>query len=314
MPLLVTGAAGRWDRTPKTCIRTVRHRLTACPDLGDARRTQCDAFDWALDQLEATPALKVSARAGEDTLWKRLTAARASGALERAPLALQRAATAQAHTAFALRETALAEKARVTLTEQDEETTPRTLRRLAKPLKPARAYRRSHPSKRPRRQAIHVLEGVRVVDGARCKLRVLGVGIVTTRNPVNEIPRSAQLVERNGSHWLHIQHGETWPEPKDADGPPSDSMPESPTRCPTTRVCTGNDRTPLCCSTKPSASTGTADDAAAKARANGAGSAHRRNVCVGSPIAFRTPPSGTSRRTSVRPTTSSCSRICRSAT
>ena len=57
MPLIVTGGAGHWNRTPKMRLHTVKYRLDACPDLGKAREIQREAFDWALQVLEHHPAL-----------------------------------------------------------------------------------------------------------------------------------------------------------------------------------------------------------------------------------------------------------------
>ena len=44
MPLLLTGKQGRWSRTPKAHVHTVRYRLTACPDLRLARAVQCEEY------------------------------------------------------------------------------------------------------------------------------------------------------------------------------------------------------------------------------------------------------------------------------
>ena len=163
--------------------------------------------------------ITLKVRTKGDSLWKRLTDARADGTIERAPLVLQRAATAQSHEAFTLRETHLAEKARVALTEQDQGTGPRAIRRLTKPPKDPCTYRRSHPSKQHRRQAVHVLEGVCVQDKDRRTVRVRGVGTIKLRDPVHGPVSSAQLVERKDQVWLHVQHGREWPEPKPTDGP-----------------------------------------------------------------------------------------------
>ena len=59
MPLIVTGGAGHWNRTPKMRLHTVKYRLAACADLGKAREIQREAFDWALQVLEHHPALPV---------------------------------------------------------------------------------------------------------------------------------------------------------------------------------------------------------------------------------------------------------------
>ena len=216
MPLLMTGGRGRWDRTPKSHVWTTRHLVKSAPPLDDARRVQDRAYDWALGELANTPSLKVVARG--DSLWKRLTMARSDGTLERAALALQRAATAQAHEAFALRNAHLSEKASLALAEQEEATTPRTVRQLSKTPKPTACYLRSHPSKQAHRRAVSVLEGVRVIDASGTRVRVQGVGIVHVRDPVIAPVSSAQIVERRGALWLHVQHGDRWPEPKPAGG------------------------------------------------------------------------------------------------
>ena len=89
MPLIVTGARGKWDRTPKGRLHTVKYRLDACPDLGQARAVQRDAFDWAMEVLERHHDLPVRpAKAGQQSLWGKLTRARMSGKLPRAPLTL----------------------------------------------------------------------------------------------------------------------------------------------------------------------------------------------------------------------------------
>ena len=124
MPLLVTGARGPWSRTPTRRVWTERYRIVSCPRLGEARAVQREAFDWALGEMETSPGLPVRARAGHDSLWRRLTGARADGALPRAPLALQRAASAQAHEAFAKREAHLEAKARTVALEQSEDPYP----------------------------------------------------------------------------------------------------------------------------------------------------------------------------------------------
>ena len=220
MPLIVTGARGKWDRTPKGRIHTVKYRLDACPDLGEARAVQRDGFDWAMEVLERHHNLPVRpAKAGQKSLWGKLTRARMSGELPRAPLTLQRAACAQAHTAFALREEHREAKAQKALREQDEDgVTPRTLRRLAKGPKPDEAYRRAHASKRHRRQAIHVLEGVQVNPKDPRSVRVRGVGTVRARREVAGTPRSAQIVEDGAKRWLHVQYGEKTAPPKDPQG------------------------------------------------------------------------------------------------
>ena len=82
-----------------------------------------------------------------------VTAARGNGSVSKASLNLQRAATSQAHEAFALRKASLEEKARLALTEHDEDVSSRTLRRLARTPKPMGEYRRGHPSKRSGRVA-----------------------------------------------------------------------------------------------------------------------------------------------------------------
>ena len=84
--------------------------------------------------------------------------------------------------------------------------------------KPAACYLRSHPSKQARRRAVSVLEGVRVIDASGTRVRVQGVGIVHVRDPVIAPVSSAQIVERRGALWLHVQHGDRWPEPKPAGG------------------------------------------------------------------------------------------------
>ena len=217
MPLLVTGARGPWSRTPTRRVWTERYRIVSCPRLGEARAVQREAFDWALGEMETSPGLPVRARAGHDSLWGRLTGARAHGALPRAPLALQRAASAQAHEAFAKREAHLEAKARTVALEQSEDPAPRVVRRLARPPKAPARYRRSHPANLRRRQAIAVLEGVRVA-GPRA-VHVPGLGSVTIERDVVDTPRSVQVVEEAGRPaWLHVQHGEALPTPKDPYG------------------------------------------------------------------------------------------------
>ena len=88
---------------------------------------------------------------------------------------------------------------------------------LLKGPKPIAAYLRCHPSKQHHRQAISVLEGVRILeDGKTVKVR--GVGTLTLEDAVHKPIRSAQIVLRKGQLWLHAQHGEIIPEPKDLDG------------------------------------------------------------------------------------------------
>ena len=65
---------------------------------------------------------------------------------------------------------------------------------------------------------VSVLEGVRVIDASGTRVRVQGVGIVHVRDPVIAPVSSAQIVERRGALWLHVQHGDRWPEPKPAGG------------------------------------------------------------------------------------------------
>ena len=217
MPLIIPSdnRKQRWDRTPKSHIRTRRYEVRSAPDLARPRAIQRQAYDWALKTLDANPNLKVRARG--DSLWARLTRARHNGTLPREPVVLQRAATNQAHAVFEMLEKHREEKAQKTLTEQDEKTTPRTLRRLATPPRHITEYFRSYPSKQHRRQAIAVLEGVTTnEDGTTVK--VPGIGQVTLNDPVHEPIRSAQLVERNGKLWLHAQHGEKLPEPKSREG------------------------------------------------------------------------------------------------
>ena len=218
MPLIIPSEArGRsWDRTPKSTIETRRYEVLEGPRLDGARAVQREAFDWALGMLERHPYLKV--RAKGDSLWSRLTRARAQGNLPRATVNLQRAAVAQAHQAFALREEHLAAQVERALGEQDEDITPRTLRRLTRAPKAPETYLRCHPSKQGRKQAVALLEGARAAPDGRT-VKVQGVGTFVLRDEVTKPIRSCQLVERRGKVWLHAQHGETVPEPKGLGGP-----------------------------------------------------------------------------------------------
>lgn len=219
MPLIVTGEPGRWDRTPRLRVHSVKYRLDACPDLGRARAVQREALDWALGVLERKPSLPIrAARTGQDALWSRLTRARGGGSLPRAPLALQRAAVSQAHAAFALREAAEEDRLRLALAEQDEGTAPRTLRRLARTPRAPDTLRRAHPRRIGRRIAVHVLERVRVSRANAHEVRVGGVGVLRSRTPVAPGVRSAQIVEKGAQRWLHAQYGEDLPAPKNPGG------------------------------------------------------------------------------------------------
>ncbi len=135
------------------------------------------------------PDLPVRARAGEDSLWRRLLEPRARGALPKENVKLQRAAVSQAREAFSTRMDALAEHASLALREHDEAVSPRDVR--------ARNKGRLR----------------------RDNVRISGVGVVRLDEPVHGVVLSAQLVERGGAVWLHAQSGQPLPEPKHPSGP-----------------------------------------------------------------------------------------------
>ena len=217
MPLIIpSDAKGQgWDRTPKRYIETRRYEILSGPPLGPARTAHRVAYDWALGVLEAVPDLKVMARG--DSLWLRLTEARANGTVPRDGVVLQRAAAAQAHQAFARREEDLKARVERALREQDEDVTPRALRRVSREPKPPAEYRRRHPSKQGRRQAVALFEGARAAGDGRT-VTVTGVGTFTVASEIHRPIRGCQLVERGGRRWLHAQHGEELPPAKTLDG------------------------------------------------------------------------------------------------
>ena len=88
MPVIIPSETrGRsWDRTPKSTIETRRYEVVEGPRLDEARTVQRETFDWALGMLERHPHLKVRARG--DSLWSRLTRARARGELRKATVSL----------------------------------------------------------------------------------------------------------------------------------------------------------------------------------------------------------------------------------
>ena len=217
MPLLIPSddPTKKWNRTPKSYIRTRCYRINSAPPLGKARAIQREAYDWALKTMDANPDLKV--RDKNDCLWSRLTRARRDGTLPRAPLCLQRAAVNQAHAVFNMLEEHWQERIEKAQREQDEKISARLLKLISIPPKPITAYLRSHPSKQHRRQSIAVLEGVTLLeDGRTIKMR--GVGTMVSEETIHEPIRSGQLVYRKGQLWLHAQHGEKLPEPKALDG------------------------------------------------------------------------------------------------
>ena len=117
-----------------------------------------------------------------------------------------------------MREEHLKAQAERALAEQDEDVTPRAVRRIARAPKAPGEYLRGHPSKQGHRQAVALLEGVRTApDGRSAKVR--GVGTFVLSDEVTRPMRSCQLVEHRGTIWLHAQHGENVPEPKGLGGP-----------------------------------------------------------------------------------------------